>query len=186
MKRIYVSLSNKSIENAIKELEKYRDDLKKKLEIFVVKLIQAGIATAEINEGEYKGMITFRPANESVFPLSDGVEGILIATDGVKLIKEWKYQGGIKQAEVSPLLMAEFGSGWLSKVLDPVEGVGQGTFPGEKHAFDVDGWWWTTPDGENHHSYGEAPTYPVHSALFAMMFQIESIAREVFNGELVS
>lgn len=179
--RINLSLTKKgAVDRAIKELERYKEDMLKKAEMLVSRLMDVGIESGIANSGEYAGMIVFR---KEIIPDDTGINGVLIATDGVKLIREWKYQGGIKQAEVSPLLMAEFGSGWLAKVLDPIEGVGQGTFPDETHAFDVNGWFWETPDGERHHSYGEAPTYPVHSALFTMMFEVERIAREVFNGK---
>ena len=178
--RVYVSLSEKSINDAIEKLENYKKSLKEKLKTLVQRLQYEGEISARLNSGEYSGMISF---SKPIQTNETGVEGVLIATDGVKLIREWKYQGGIKQAQVSPLLMAEFGSGWLAKVLDNIEGVGQGTFPNQTHAYDVDGWWWETPDGERHHSYGEAPTYPIHSALFTMMFDVERIAREVFNGE---
>ena len=180
MKRVYVSLSSSSINKAIEALEQYKRDINRKLQTLVTRLMDLGIGSANENSGEYAGMITF---TKTIEPNDAGVEAVLIATDGQKIIREWKYQGGIKQAEVSPLLMAEFGSGWLAKVLDPIEGVGQGTFPNQTHAFDIYGWWWTTPDGERHHSRGEAPTYPVHSALFTMMFEVERIAKEVFNGE---
>lgn len=181
MKRLKVSLTTKgSIDNAVKALEKYKSDLITKTERFVEKLLEVGVQSGMANSGDYAGMIVFK---KEIVAGSDGVEGLLIATDGQKIIREWKYRGGLKQAEVSPLLMAEFGSGWLAKVLDNVEGVGQGTFPGQTHAFDSQGWWWETPDGEKHHSYGEAPTYPVHSALFAMMFEIDRIAKGVFNGK---
>ena len=178
MKRIYVSLTTKgSIDKAIQELERYKDNLYRKIEEFLSRLMDVGIESGVANSGAYKGMIVFR---KEIASNEDGVEGVLVATDGQKIIREWKYKGGIKQAEVSPLLMAEFGSGWLAKVIDNVDGVGQGTFPGEKHAFDKNGWWWETPDGEKHHSYGEAPTYPVHSALVAMLFEVDRIAKEVF------
>jgi len=181
MKRIYVSLTTEgSIEKAIKALEEYKSDILEKTEVLVERLMDVGIESGIANSGDYAGMIVFK---KEIVPGSDGVEGLLIATDGQKIIREWKYRGGVKQAVVSPLLMAEFGSGWLAKVLDDVEGVGQGTFPGQTHAFDKDGWWWETPDGEKHHSYGEAPTYPVHSALYAMMFEVDRIAKGVFNGK---
>lgn len=181
MKRIYVSLTTEgSIEKAIKALEEYKSDILEKTEVLVERLMDVGIESGIANSGDYAGMIVFK---KEIIAGSDGVEGLLIATDGQKIIREWKYRGGLKQAEVSPLLMAEFGSGWLAKVLDNVEGVGQGTFPGQKHAFDSQGWWWETPDGEKHHSYGEAPTYPVHSALFAMMFEVDRIAKGVFHGK---
>lgn len=179
MKKIYVSLTTKgSIKKAVEELSRYKVDIHNKVRTLVDRLMDVGIESGIANSGEYAGMIVFQ---KMIVDDLSGVEGVLVATDGVKLIKEWKYQGGIKQAEVSPLLMAEFGSGWLAKVLDNIEGVGQGTFPGQTHAYDVDGWWWTTPDDEQHHSIGEAPTYPVHSALFTMMFEAERIAKEIFS-----
>lgn len=181
MKRIYVSLTTEgSIEKAIKALEEYKSDILEKTEVLVERLMDVGIESGIANSGDYAGMIVFK---KEIIAGSDGVEGLLIATDGQKIIREWKYRGGLKQAEVSPLLMAEFGSGWLAKVIDNVDGVGHGTFPGQTHAFDSQGWWWETPDGEKHHSYGEAPTYPVHSALFAMMFEVDRIAKGVFHGK---
>lgn len=180
MKKLHISLTTKgSIDKAIKALEDYKKDIVTKTERLVAELLEVGVETGIANSGEYAGMIVFK---KEIVAGSDGVNGLLIATDGQKIIREWKYKGGIKQAVVSPMLMAEFGSGWLAKVLDNVEGVGQGTFPDQQHAFDPQGWWWETPDGEKHHSYGEAPTYPVHSALFAMMFEVDRIAKEVFSG----
>lgn len=181
--KISVSLNSKSIQNAIDTLEQYKIDLKKRTEMLVSRLMDAGIESGIANSGDYKGMIVFR---KEITETAEGVIGVLIASDGQKIIRQWKYAGGIRQAEVSPLLMAEFGSGWLAKVLDNVEGVGQGTFPEQIHAFDVAGWWWETPDGEKHHSIGEAPTYPVHSALFTMMFEVDRIAKEVFRERVVS
>lgn len=181
MKKIYVSLTTQnSVNNAIKELQKYKSDIVIKTERFVRELLEVGVQSGIANSGNYAGMIVF---SKEIIAGSDGVDGLLIATDGQKIVREWKYRGGLKQAIVSPLLMAEFGSGWLSKVLDKVDGVGQGTFPGQTHAFDKDGWWWETSDGVKHHSYGEAPSYPVHSALFAMMFEVDRIAKGVFNGK---
>lgn len=176
---LHISLTTKnSIANAKREIEAYKESLKRKTEELVSRLMDVGIESGIANSGMYKGMIVFRKDISS----GEDVNGVLIATDGQKIIREWKYQGGIRQAEVSPLLMSEFGSGWLAKVLDNVDGVGQGTFPGQTHAFDRDGWWWETPDGEKHHSYGEKPTYPMHSAVLAMMFEVDRIAKEVFNG----
>ena len=77
--------------------------------------------------------------------------------------------------------MAEFGSGWLSEVLFNVSGVGQGTFPGQIHAFDEKGWYWTTEDGVKHHSIGEKPTHPMHNAMNEMIRDVEKIAVEVFK-----
>jgi hypothetical protein len=178
-KMCYLSLfggkKSANINKVISQLEEYRDSLSGKAKLFKERLIEAGIDTAKSNCGEYAGYIVFEPKN------LDGDISYLIAFDGEKIIREWKYKGGVKTATVSPLLMAEFGSGFLAKVLDDVPGVGQGTFPGQKHAFDAKGWWWETPDGVKHHSYSEAPTFPMHSASMAMLFEADRIAKEVFK-----
>lgn len=177
-----VKLSTSSISKAIDEVNAYRESLKEKCRIFRNRLAEVGIDTAKSNCGEYTGMIVFEKRD-------DGENSTyIIATDGQKITRQWLYKGGIKSVEVSPLLMAEFGSGWLAKVMDyslGISGVGQGTFPGQKHAFDPQGWWWTTPDGERHHSKGEEPTFPMYAATTAMLFEIERIAKEVFQTNRV-
>lgn len=172
-----IHLDTNEINNLIEELNEYKDGLQVKCQMFVQKLADIGIKTAKANTGEYGSMIVF---SKEVNLTEDGCKAIVIATDGEKIIREWKYHGSTKTAEVSPLLMAEFGSGWLAKVLDDVDGVGQGTFPGQTHAFDKNGWWWTDLNGEHHHSIGEAPTYPMHAASLAMIYEMQSVAEEVF------
>lgn len=186
-RRLYVSLTRDgSIDKAIKALEEYKQELTARMEKFVEKLLDVGIEAGKANSGQYAGMILFE---KKVVSGSEDIEGMLIATDGQKIIREWKYRNGIRRAVVSPMLMAEFGSGWLANVLSTSDyrdndiGVGQGTFPHQTHAFDKDGWFWETPDGKKHHSYGEAPVYPIHSAVLAMTFEINQIAKEVFNGK---
>ena len=175
-----VSLSNaKSIENLIDALENYKAELAEKAQDFVSRLMEIGIDTAEANTGQYKGFIVFQ---RHLIADKDSADGVIVASDGTKLVREWYRDGRVVSTEISPLLMAEFGSGWLAKVLDNVSGVGQGTFPGQRHAFDRDGWDWTTPDGESHHSIGETPTYPMHSAVLAMEFEIDRVGREVFGN----
>ena len=182
MKRINISLTTKgSLDKAIEYLEQYKKELVQKSEEFVSMLIDIGIQVAEMNSGDYGSYIVFR---KELNPRKDGCEGLLIATDREKIVREWIRGGQIVSAEISPLLMSEFGSGWLAQVLFPsVEGqVGQGTFPNQIHAFDENGWWWTTPDGEKHHSKGEKPTHPMHEAYVMMYSEIEKVAREVFGN----
>ena len=188
MKRINLSISKKgSIDRAIKDLEKYKQNLHRKSELLVSRLMDVGIETAMAHSGQYAGMITF---TKKLSQAISGYDGVLIATDGQKLIKEWyasKKDGlakkNVRSYEVSPLLLAEFGSGWLANVLDDVPGVGQGTMPNSMgHATDPDGWYWYDENGVKHHSIGETPTYPMHSASTAMLSQVDRIAREVFNN----
>ena len=186
MKQIYISLTTEgSVDKAIKSFENLKTEIHQKTQRFVEELISIGIDTAERNTGEYAGFITFK---RKISPEENGCDGVLIATDGQKLIREWRTKDGVRSVEVSPILMAEFGSGWLASVLSSGDyrsnelGVGQGTFPGQTHAFDSGGWWWTDLNGEKHHSYGEAPTYPMQAAMFAMLFEIDAIGKRVFNG----
>ena len=182
----YASISDsKSINNLIKTLEQYRDGLQGKMELLISRLLDIGVDTAESNTGDYAGFIVFK---KHLMADKNGIDGVIVATDGSKMIRKWMKNGKVVSAIVSPLLMAEFGSGWLAKVMSTKDyrgnelGVGQGTFPGQTHAFDKDGWSWTTPDGKEHHSYGEAPTFPMYSATIAILNEIDRIAKEVFGN----
>jgi hypothetical protein len=184
MSQKYLSLnSDKSYQEIIDYLNDYKVDLAKKCNEFVSRLIDYGIEIAKDNVGEYGEYIVFRKELDST---DDGVEGMLIATNGRKLVREWytdKATTNKRSYEVSPLLLAEFGSGWLARVYVNVQGVGQGTMPNAYgHAFDESGWWWYDESGEKHHSVGEAPTYPMHTAMLAMMFEIDKIGKEVFGN----
>ena len=178
--KITCNLTSKNgVRKTIRQLEQYRDGLDAKCEKFVSRLAEVGIKTAQMHAGEYGSYIVFR---KEISTLPNGCRALLIATDGQKITREWKYQDGTRTAEVSPLLMAEFGSGWLADVRwKNISGVGQGTFPGQTHAFDPYGWWWEDTDGVKHHSKGEAPTYPMYSASIEMLSQMMTIAKEVFK-----
>ena len=178
-KRIYVSLTAKgSIDKAIKELETYQNEFHKKVKEFKERLLDVGVKTAYENAGEYGEFILFKPED------TDAKVSFLVGKDGQKIVKEWYKDKNLtkyESYEISPLLMAEFGSGWLARVLDNVAGVGQGTMPHQTHAFDPNGWWWYDADGVKHHSEGEAPTFPMHAASMAMLMEADRVAKEVFG-----
>lgn len=176
-----LSLSEKSINHAIGELKQYRYSLETKTETFVRKLLDVGIKVAEQNAGGYGKYIEFSKEGKG------GIRtvGYLVAK-GKPITVEWDYYNTKKTATVDPLLMAEFGSGKLAEVLFAISGVGQGTFPGQTHAFDEKGWnykeWQSDHNGKWHHSIGAAPTHPMYKADMEMIQQIDAIAREVFHG----
>lgn len=175
-KRISINL-NKSgdIQAAIKELERYNKDLTRKCRAVVQRLLEKGIETAKMNCGDYGAVISF---SKKVVGSDGVVKGELIAV-GAPVAR---LRGGTT-IEMNPLLMAEFGSGFEARVLDPVDGVGTGTFPGQTHAFDATGWWYTDIEtGESHHSYGESPTHPMHSAMLSMIFEVNAALEEVFGN----
>lgn len=88
-----------------------------------------------------------------------------------------------REAEVNPILMAEFGSGFFANT-DEHENIGdfagQGTFPDQVHAFDEFGWSWYE-NGVKHVSFGEAPAAPMLYAYEEMVRIISRCAREVFG-----
>ena len=184
--KLYATLTPKkksrsmNIQTLVDRIEDYKKDLNNKTAILVNRLLEIGIDVAECNVGEYGQYIVFeRRVNEAF----NGYIGVLIGKDGQKYFSEWDLPNGEKAGyEVSPILLAEFGSGWFANVIGNITGVGQGTMPNAKgHAFDPKGWWYRK-DGEWHHSYGERPTYPMHRATVQMLVDIDRIAKEVFNG----
>lgn len=179
MKRINISLTTPgSLNSAIEYLKQYKEEISNKTKLFMEELLESGKSAAIINSGDYKGFIVYKT---EISKTKNGYDGMLIATDGKKIERQWYRDGRLVSSEVSPLLMAEFGSGWLSEVLFNVSGVGQGTFPGQIHAFDEKGWYWTTEDGVKHYSRGEKPTHPMHNAMNEMIQDVERIAVEVFK-----
>lgn len=167
-----------SIDDLIDYLDEYEKNLDNKIKEFLSRLIDRGITVAQGNTGEYGSYIHFSKKIEG----TEDIQGLLIATD-TKIISQWQTAHGVEGYEISPLLLAEFGSGFLAKVKYEIDGVGQGTMPNAKgHAKDLKGWYWVDMEGKKHHSTGTSPTYPMYSAMVGMMLDIDQIANEVFNG----
>lgn len=173
------TLDSKSIKNLIDDLKDYRSLLRSRSERLVERLLEEGIKVAYQHVGRYGGYVEFTKEIDSS---TTQCVGLLIGQDSKPYISTWKYQGGLKSVEVSAILMLEFGSGWLANVIWNVSGVGQGTFPGQTHATDANGWYWEDENGVKHHSRGEVPHYPMYNADMAMLTKIDAIAREVFHG----
>lgn len=176
---IKFGLSEDSIKNAMRQLDNYENSLKQKAQLFCQELADVGISTAKASTRTYGGFIVFSQQLGTMN--SENPVVILYAKKTTDLIREWYYHGEIKRVEIDPLLMEEFGSGFASFNPLDVPGVGQGSFPEQKHAFDEEGWYWTTPDGITHHSWGETPGQPMYHAREEMYQQIRTIARKVFK-----
>ena len=164
--KIKVSLNKAgSIQSVIKKLQEYEDSLDVKMERFISRLADIGVQTAYMNTGQYNGYIMFR---KKVTGDANGVRAVIIGSDITKIVRDWK--------AINP---------------HGVKGVGQGTFPGQTHAFDKQGWFWEDNNEEGaigerkgyylHHSYGESPSLPMHHACVEMIADVHRIAREVFR-----
>lgn len=177
--KIKEDLSVKGIESVKKKLIQYRDvELPRKCKEFVTRLLQSGVAVskAKIDEsplGKYVTVATDISADKM------GCKGILLAKGEVK-----EQEG---YAPFSILLAIEFGSGIhynpKPNPLSAEMGYGVGTFPGQLHAFQSEGWmYWDEKAQEWRHTYGVKATMPMYSADMEMIQKVEKIAKEVFKG----
>lgn len=166
---ISIDLSKSSIKSAIKQLEQYRDSLKNKDELFVERLAVLGIPVIQ----------------EAIsFSKSDSNKNV------DKEIIVGKSDNGKTQAVLrisgKDVLFFEFGSGIYHNPTNTPHadkfGYGIGTYPGQKHAFDENGWWYRDSSGV-HHSYGTEATMPMLKASNEIIRNIRKIAREVYGGK---
>lgn len=176
-------LKNFSLDN-IDDLQEYLKDYAKELDAkgleLCKRLADIGVKVAQSNSGVWQGNILFY---KDVDTMSNKV--ILVGIDKGKVLKVWYTDKKLTKQhsyEVSPLLLAEFGSGWYADNKWDIGGVGQGTMPNAYgHAADPNGWYWYDAQGVKHHSLGEPPTYPLYNATIVMIEQIRTIAKEVFG-----
>ena len=177
MKSKSYNLNN--LDKLIKELDNYKSKLNSKGLLFCKKLADAGITVAKGSLGEWQGLVTItKEVNENTV--------IIVARDKRKVTKVWYTDAKLTKThgyEISPLLLAEFGSGWLADNSKfDIGGVGQGTMPNAYgHAADPQGWYWFDESGVKHHSIGEPPEYPLYNATVEMMLDFNRIAQEVFG-----
>ena len=177
-RKITLTLSDDSIQNTISTLQNYKQEILNKCERLVSELADSGIEVGKNNTGNFGHYIIF---SKKLQPNSNGCTAIVVATETGKIISQWQTSDGIKTADVSPLLMAEFGSGWRAQPHFDDDRGGQGTFPDQTHAKDPDGWYWRDLEGNLHHPYGIAPTMPMYKAYEEIEKNIISKAKEVFK-----
>lgn len=177
-KKFKANLSVDGIETLKRQLLDYKQSLNDKCKLLVQRLAEEGIIVAQQNVGNFGKYITF---TTSITSTQTGCSGIMIATNTGIITSQWLTQEGEKSADVSPLLMVEFGSGLRAENPKNIPGVGTGTFPGQTHATDPNGWWYMDLDGEWHHSYGITPKMPMYKASIEMHKKINKVAREVFG-----
>ena len=157
-----------------KQITNYKKDIERKARVAVTRLAERGIEVAKANCGEYGAYIVF---TKKVNSMQGGAKGEILAVGTpVQRLRNKM------EIDMNPLLMAEFGSGFSAEVLDEVPGVGQGTFPGQEHAFDAGGWWYVDFEGNSHHSTGEVPTHPMHNAALEIIRTATAVMAEVFGN----
>lgn len=177
-KRTYsANLSVSSLNALKKQLLDYKAELNRKCETLVSRLLESGIEVANAKVGESPlGKYVTLTTNISADKM--GCKGILLAKGAVKESEGY--------APFSILLAIEFGAGiHYNPTPNPKAdefGLGVGTFPGQIHAFQTEGWmYWDEKNQEWRHTYGVKATMPLYNADIKMIQDIAKIAKEVFS-----
>lgn len=173
---IKVSLSETSIQEAIRQLQLYKQTLQYKCEQYVERLAELGDKAAiySISESPLGKTVSMRVEKEST---QMGCKAVLIATG-----KTVEVEG---REPFYTLLAIEFGAGiyYNNGNENPKAnefGLGVGTYPGQIHAFE-DGWYYLGEDNQWHYTHGTKATMPMYNASMEMIAQYKQIAREVFG-----
>ena len=162
MKIVIDPFNQKSVADAVKELERYKRWVQEKEEILRQRLAQLGatVASIEFSRAVYNGT-----KQVSVRVDDDGRKATIFA-------------------EGSSVLFIEFGSGEKYGGGHPDAGkfgYGPGTYSdgpnGKGHWDDPDGWYFS----HGQHSFGNPPAMAMVHARDAMLEQLTAIAREVFQ-----
>ncbi len=169
-KKISISLSSKSIQNAIKEIEAYKRQLIDKNELFVRRLAELGIPVIDQNIAAAQGD-------------SDKSHNTYIKINSFGSYSEAKLV-----VEGSDLLFIEFGSG-----IHYNDSAGTSPHPkGEEFGYTIgsygkgqgknDFWFYYADTGEAVMSHGTEATMPVYRASQEIIQNIRRIAKEVFGS----
>ena len=177
-KKISFGLSISEVQNAIKEIKTYQNNLNRKCEELCFRLCQEGIQIARAQIGE-SGFGRYIRLSSEITPQKAGCKVIFYMEDTTKIKSEWQTLDGVKSAEVSPMLMLEFGSGQKAENPANIEGVGTGTFPGGKHGNEP-GWYYMDLEENWHYSTGISPKLPMYYAGKELRERVLTIAKDVF------
>ena len=178
-RRFKTDLSVRGINNLKAELINYKNNtLQSKLSLFTRRLAEAGlnVANIKVNESPLGQYISVRIENS----FTKGESKAFLIASGKTMHSE-----GYEPFNI--LLGVEFGAGihYNQDSNNPYAddlGFGVGTFPGQLHARDPDGWYyWDADERKWKHSYGVKATMPMYNAYIQMLQQIKTIAREVFG-----
>lgn len=169
-----MSLDIASIDKAIKQLEEYQQRVEKAGKYIAKRLSDMGY---EVAYGVISGHVFTGETLNSLEVVQEGNKYII-------------------QAGSQALLFLEFGAGATHGYGHPEAskfGMGPGTYPGEGHWDDPNGWWFKTDDprlirrrgkgGQGYgHSYGNAPHMPFYLAKREMRDNILEIAKEALQS----
>lgn len=178
-KTISFGLSVREVQAAIKEIKVYQNGLNRKCEELCRRLTQEGILIAQTHIGS-SSFGKYIHLGSEITQQQAGCKAILYMEDTTKIKSEWQTKESVRSAEVSPMLMLEFGSGLKAENPANIPGMGTGTFPGGKHGSEP-GWYYMDLEGNWHYLTGISPKMPMYYAGKELRKKIVAIAKEVFG-----
>lgn len=161
-----MTLDPASIESAIRELNDYKDRLNSKAQELASRLAEYGLSRVGIGyaaaemlyDGDKDVSVRVEKRDENTYAIVAGGETVLFLEFGA----------GIRYGSGHPMA-GQFG-------------YGPGTYPGQTHAMNPNGWWFTGSDGKGHHSYGNAPSMVMYITAMELEREVARIAKEVFSS----
>lgn len=166
----------KSLQEAIRQIEQYRDELPRKAQQLCQRLAEEGVKVADvaINSVPIGRTITL---TTDINPSKMGCQAIMKMTGRETRTEDGRifytalaieFSAGVRYANTASPRASDFG-------------MGTGTFPDAKHSWDMEGWYYLGNDGNWHHSFGVQASHPLYSASMEMRQKIDSIVKEVFG-----
>lgn len=174
MKHKYViSVDGKGVDEMLKGVQEYRKWLVRKTDELAKRLADKGYE------------FSYQVLSNHVY------SGQTLASLTVERVGPARY---VVKAESEAILFLEFGAGVIGYGHPEPQGYGPGTYPGQTHALDPNGWWFETDDpnlairtskktGKMYgHSYGTPAYMPMYSSVKALEMEFKAIAQEVFSN----
>ena len=174
MKRKYViGLDGSGVDEMLKGIEEHKRWLREKTEELSKRLADMGALYAQYS---FDGALYSGNTDYTISVESKGEGAYVVKANG------------------TTVLFIEFGSGVRHGYGHPEVGdYGPGTYPGNGHWDDPNGWWYQTNDasvatrttkstGQSWvHTYGNPPNAPMYNSVKDLERELESVVREVFH-----
>lgn len=161
MKKVYnIDLSTQGIKELQDGLKEYKQWLKEKSDELCKRLVDMGAVKASLY---FSRAIYTGPEDHeiSVLPVDGGYK---VRADG------------------ETVLFVEFGAGLIGYGHPDAQRLGPGTYPGEGHWNDPNGWWIPREKNNGHslHTYGNPPNMPMYNTVKELEQELERVVKEVF------
>lgn len=165
-----------SLREMQKQILEYKESFERKCEVLVEELAKKGqnVALERISQSPLGKTITL---SLDIEPSKVGCQAILVATG--QIVEQEGYE------PFSLLFAVEFGAGiHYNPEPNPYAddlGMGVGTFPGQVHAFQNEGWYYLGEDEKWHHTFGVDATMPMNGAVEEIVRTYKQTVKEVFG-----